>query len=61
MDQRTHAWIAIGAIKLLEDEGQSKRLVDLLKPFTQEAAIGAWIPDKTDAKLGGSQTQNYCF
>ena len=61
MNQRTHAWIAIRAIKLLEDEGQTERLVDLLKPFTQEAAIGAWIPDKRDAKLGGAQTQNHIF
>lgn len=61
MNQRTHAWIAIRAIKLLEDEDQSGRLVNLLKPFTQEAAIGAWIPDKRDAKLGGAQTQNHIF
>lgn len=40
MNQRTHAWIAIRAIKLLEDEGQSERLVDLLKPFTQKLKGG---------------------
>lgn len=61
MNQRTHAWIAIRAIKLLEDEGQVPRLVKLLKPYTQEASIGAWIPDKRDAKLGGAQTQNHVF
>ena len=61
MNQRTHAWIAIRAIKLLEDENQSNKLVKLLKPFTQEASIGAWIPDKRDAKLGGAQTQNHIF
>jgi hypothetical protein len=61
MNQRTHAWIAIRAIKLLEDENETKRLVGLLKPFTQEAAIGAWIPDKRDAKLGGANTQNHIF
>jgi len=61
MNQRTHAWIAIRAIKLLEEEGSVKDLVNLLKPFTQEASIGAWIPDKRDAKLGSAQTQNHVF
>ena len=61
MNQRTHAWIAIRAIKLLEDEGSVPDLVKLLKPFTQEATIGAWIPDKRDAKLGSAQTQNHVF
>jgi hypothetical protein len=61
MNQRTHAWIAIRALKLLDDIGQVSDLVSILKPFTQEAAIGAWIPDERDAKLGGSKTQNHVF
>jgi len=61
MDQKTHAWIAVRAIKLLENEGKVPGLVELLKPHTQKAAIGAWIPDKTDAKPGGAQTQNHVF
>lgn len=61
MNQRTHAWIAIRAIKLLEDEGSVPRLIKLLKPFTREASIGAWIPDKRDSKLGGSKIQNHIF
>jgi len=61
MDQRTHAWIAIRAIKLLKDEGQVPRFIEVLKPYAQEASIGAWIPDKRDAKLGGAQTQNHIF
>jgi hypothetical protein len=61
MDQRAHAWIAIRAIKLLEDENQVPSLIKLLKPYTQEASIGAWIPDKRDAKLGGGRTQNHIF
>jgi hypothetical protein len=61
MDQRTHAWIAIRAIRLLESEGQVPNLIRLLKPYAKEAAIGAWIPDKRDAKLGGSKTQNHIF
>jgi hypothetical protein len=61
MNQTTHAWIAIRAIKLLEDEGSVPDLVRLLLPFIQEASIGAWIPDKRDAKLGSGQTQNHVF
>lgn len=60
-NQRTHAWIAIRSIKLLEDEGQVPLLVDLLKPYTQESSIGAWIPDKRDAMLGGAQKHNHVF
>ncbi len=55
MDQRTHAWIAIRAIALLEDGGESKDLVKLIKPHAAKAAIGAWIPDLGDAKRAGSQ------
>ncbi|MCF8041519.1 MAG: hypothetical protein K9K65_09100 [Desulfarculaceae bacterium] len=61
MNQRTHAWIAIRAIKLLESENKVPQLIKLLKPHAKEAAIGAWIPDKRDAKLGGSKTQNHVF
>lgn len=61
MNQRTHAWIAIRAIKLLEDEGSVPSLVELMKPYASQASIGAWIPDKRDAKLGGAQTQNHIF
>ena len=61
MNQRTHAWIAIRAIKLLDDKHQASGLVNILKPFTRKAAIGAWIPDKRDAKLGGARTQNHIF
>lgn len=61
MDQRTHAWIAIRAIKLLESEDQVPQFINLLKPHAKEASIGAWIPDKRDAKLGGSRTQNHVF
>lgn len=61
MNQRTHAWIAIRAIRLLEDEGSVPSLVELMKPYARHASIGAWIPDKRDAKLGSAQTQNHVF
>ena len=59
MNQRTHAWIAIRAVALLEKEGCNKSLVKLLKPTLKAAAIGAWIPDKRDAKIGGADTDNH--
>jgi hypothetical protein len=47
--QRTHSWIAIRAIALLEDEGLEKNLVKLFKPHARKASVGAWIPDMADA------------
>lgn len=54
MNQRTHSWIAIRAIALLEDENVEKNLVKLLRPHAREASVGAWIPDQADAKRGGA-------
>lgn len=54
MNQRTHSWIAIRAIALLEDENDEKNLVKLLRPHAREASVGAWIPDQADAKRGGA-------
>jgi len=61
MNQRTHSWIAIRAIALLEDENSEPNLVKLLKPFVREASVGAWIPDQVDAKRGGAgaATENH--
>lgn len=61
MNRISHAWIAIRAIRLLEETGNVPGLVKLLKPFTREASIGAWLPDDRDAKIGGSKTQNHVF
>lgn len=61
MEQRGHAWIAARAIALLEDEDKESPLVKLIKPYVREAVIGAWIPDKTDAKRTGNRTDNHIF
>jgi hypothetical protein len=61
MNQRTHAWIAVRTIALLEDSGQNKDLVTLLKPHAGKAAIGAWIPDLQDAKRAGSAIEYHVF
>lgn len=61
MNQRTHSWIAIRAIGLLDDEGEVPDLVKLLEPHACMASVGAWVPDDTDAKRGdaGSVTENH--
>lgn len=61
MDQRTHSWIAIRAIALLEDENEERNLVSLLKPHASKASVGAWLPDQADMKRGGagSMTDNH--
>lgn len=61
MNQRTHSWIAIRAIALLEDENEERNLVRLLKPHARKASVGAWIPDQINAKRGGagSGTENH--
>ena len=59
MDQPTHAWIAVRAIALLEDNGICTGLVNLVKPHVLGAAIGAWIPDESDSWRGGNGLQAY--
>ncbi len=59
MNQRTHAWLAIRAVKLLEDSGEVPDLVKLLKPHVRSAAIGAWIPDLQDSKKGSGDIDNH--
>ena len=61
MNQRTHSWIAVRAIALLDDEESEKNLVKLLKLHARKASVGAWIPDQVDAKRGGagSSTDNH--
>jgi hypothetical protein len=52
MDQRAHSWLAIRAVELLDQVGETQELAALLKPHIKSAAIGAWIPDLQDSKLG---------
>ncbi|MEA5114340.1 MAG: hypothetical protein VB050_09945 [Geobacteraceae bacterium] len=61
MEERTHSWIAIRALALLEDLGIEKQLVALLKPHVGKSSVGCWIPDQVDAKRGGagSSTENH--
>ena len=65
MKEQSHAWIAVRAIALLEDEKDDEEktkerdLVRLLKPHAREASVGAWIPDHMDAKRGGSGSATF--
>lgn len=61
MKQRTHTWLALRAIALLEDEGKTRDLVKLLKPYAKNAAIGSWIPDLADSKKGFGDIDNHVF
>ena len=61
MDQRTHTWLAIRAVALLDDAGESPSLVRLLKPYVKSAAIGSWIPDMADSKPGTGDIDNHIF
>ena len=59
MNQRTHSWIAIRAIALLEQEDPDSNLVAILKPHAKKSTVGAWLPDQADARRGGARIQNH--
>jgi hypothetical protein len=61
MNQRTHTWLAIRAVALLEDAGAASGLVSMLKPNVQKASVGAWIPDMQDTKKGSGDIDNHVF
>ena len=61
MDQRTHTWLAIRAVALLEDANEAPGLVKILKPHVKSAAIGSWIPDMADSKPGTGDIDNHVF
>lgn len=59
MNQRTHAWMAIRAVGLLDEVGAVPELVSMVKPHVKSAAIGAWIPDMADSKKGSGDIDNH--
>ena len=61
MKQATHAWIAIRAVGLLQEELTTKGLAALLTPHIPHAALGAWMPDLADSKLGSGDLDNHVF
>lgn len=59
MEQRTHTWLAIRTVALMDDLGQAPGLVRILKPFLKTTAIGAWIPDMSSARKGYGDIDNH--
>jgi len=45
MKQRAHAWVALRALKLVEDTKQAAKLVELLSYYVSDVWEGAWLPD----------------
>lgn len=61
MDQTTHTWMAIRASALLEELRLAPGLVGILKPKIKSVAIGSWIPDLRDSKIGSGDIDNHIF
>jgi hypothetical protein len=45
MKQRAHAWVALRALKLIDDSGKAPRLVELMSYYLSDVWDGAWLPD----------------
>lgn len=45
MKQRAHAWVALRALKLLDDSKEAPKLVELLSYYLSDVWEGAWLPD----------------
>ena len=45
MKQRAHAWVALRALKLIDDSGKAPRLVELISYYLSDVWDGAWLPD----------------
>ncbi|MBI5525404.1 MAG: hypothetical protein HY897_03650 [Deltaproteobacteria bacterium] len=61
MKQATHAWIAVRAMGLMEEDAETAGLFAILRPHTKNAALGAWMPDLADSKLGSGDLDNHVF
>ena len=61
MKQATHAWIAIRAAALIGDDPETAGLFSILRPHIRNAALGAWMPDLADTKLGSGDIDNHVF
>jgi len=59
MNQRTHTWLAIRALALMDDTGEAEGLLKILKPYVKSSAIGSWIPDMLDSKKGSGDIDNH--
>ena len=54
MKQRAHSWVALRALKLIDDSKKAPKLVELLSYYLSDVWEGAWLPDTliVDMKYG---------
>jgi hypothetical protein len=45
MKQRAHAWVALRALKHVDDSGKAPKLVELMSYYISDVWDGAWLPD----------------
>lgn len=45
MKQRAHAWVALRALKLIDDLNKVPKFVELMSYYLSDAWEGAWLPD----------------
>jgi len=46
---------------LIEDDPETAGLFSILRPHIKNAALGAWMPDLADSKLGSGDLDNHIF
>ena len=56
MKQKAHSWVALRALKLIEDSGQVPKLSELLFYYLPDVWEGAWIPDSLIVDMGYGHT-----
>ena len=52
MKQRAHAWVALRALKFVDDLNRAPRLVELMSYYLSDAWDGAWLPDTLIRDMG---------
>lgn len=45
MKQRAHAWVALRALKMIDDWGETPELTEMLSYYLSDVWDGAWLPD----------------
>jgi len=61
MKQKTHTWIGIRAIGLMQQDPGTRGLGRLLAPWVRHCHAGCWLPDMSGFKKGHGMTQNHTF
>ena len=61
MKQRTHTWIALRAISLIQEDSKTRELAEVLAPLARHSYIGCWLPDMQGFKKGHGIVGNHTF